>query len=92
MLLVRIRGLRLTPPILKLVQLAVLNGLPRSWTFLRLDGWRLLAVQNPLSGVDHARPDATRANGPGIALQRYTSPRSAHHTPDTGVNSALPLV
>ena len=84
--------LKLTPPLLKLLQLAVLNGLPQSWTFLKLDGWRLLSAQNPLNDVDHARPGATCANSPGIALQRYTSPRSAHHTPDTGVNSALPLV
>ena len=80
------------PPLLKLLQLAVLNGLPRSWTFLKLDSWRLLAAQNPLIGVGHARPGATRTNGPGIALRRYTGPRSAHHTPADGVNSAFPLV
>ena len=82
----------MTLPRLKLLQLAVLNGLPRSWTYQNLDGWRLLAAQNHLKGVDLGQPGATRANGPGIALQRYTGPRSAHHTLDTGVNSALPLV
>ena len=74
------------------MQLAVLNGLPRSWAFLKLDGWRLLAAQSPPIGVDRARPGATHANGPGTARRRYTSPRSAHHTLATGVNSALPLV
>ena len=48
--------------------------------------------QNHLKGVDLGQPGATRANGPGIALQRYTGPRSAHHTLDTGVNSVFPLV
>ena len=79
-------------PRLKLLQLAMLNGLPRSWTFLKLDGWRLLAAQNHPTSVDRARPRATHANGPGITLQRYTSPRNTHHTSATGVNSALHLV
>ena len=92
MLLVWILGWTLTPPRLKLLQLAVLNGLPQSWTSPNLDGWRLLAAQNHLKGVDLGQPGATRANGPGIALQRYTGPRSAHHTPDTSVNSSLPLI
>ena len=91
-LLVRTLGWTLTQPRLKLLHLTVLNGLPRSWTSLNRDGWILLAARNHPKGVDHDRPGATRSNDPGIALQRYTGPRSAHHTPDTGVNSALPLV
>ena len=91
-LLVQMRGLNWTLPRLKLLQLAVLNGLPRLWTFLKLDGWRLLAAQNHPTNVDRARPSATHANGPGIALQCYTGPRRAHHTPATGVNNALHLV
>ena len=39
--------------------------------------------------MDHARPGATRANDPGIALQRCIARRSAHHTPDAGVNNSL---
>ena len=44
-----------------------------------------------LTGVDLGCPDAIHANGPGIALQRYTGPRIAHLTPDAGVNNVLPL-
>ena len=56
-----------------------------------LVGWRLLAAQNHLTGVDLGRPGATHANGPGIALQCYTGPGGAHLTPDAGVNNVLPL-
>ena len=68
----------------------MLNGLPRSWTSPNLVDWRLLAAQNHLKGVDRGRPGAVHTNGPGIALQRYTGPGSAHRTPDAGVNNALP--
>ena len=61
--------------------IAVLNGLPRSWTFRRLDGWRLLAAQSPPIGMDRACPGATHASGPGTARRHYTGSRSAHHTP-----------
>ena len=91
-LLVLICGWIWTLLCLKLLPLAVLNGLPRSWTFLRLDGWRLLAAQNHPIGVDCARPGATHANGPGTARWHCTGLRSAHHTLATGVNSSLPLV
>ena len=57
-----------------------------------LDGWSLLAAQSPPIGVDRARPGATHANGPGTVRRHCTGPRSAHHTPATGVNSSLPLV
>ena len=77
-----ILGWTLTPPHLKLLQLAVLNGLPPSWTSPNLVGWRLLPAQNHLTGVDLGRPGAIHANGPG----------SAHRTPDVGVNSTLPLL
>ena len=55
---------------------------------------RLETTRRPESSpsVDRARPSATHANGLGIALQRYTGPKSAHHTQATGVNSALHLV
>ena len=43
-----------------------------------------------LTGVDLGRPGVIPANGPGIALQRYTGPGSAHHTPAAGVNNVLP--
>ena len=79
-------------PHLKLLQLAMLNGLPLSWTFRRRDRWRPLAAQNLPIGVDHARLGVTRANGQGIALQCCIGPRSAHHTPAASVNSVLPLV
>ena len=91
-LLARILGWTLMPSRLKLLQLAVLNGLPRSWTSPNLVGWRLLAAQNHLTGVDLGCPGAIHANGPGIALQRYTGPGSTHRTPDAGVNSTLPLL
>ena len=74
-----------TLPHLKLLPLAVLNGLPR-----RLDGWRILAAQNHPRGVDRARPGTTHANEPGTARREYTGPRSAHHTAAAGVNSSLP--
>ena len=59
--LVVIRGWNWMLPRLKLLPLAVLNGLPLPWTFRRLDGWRLLAAQNHPIGVDCARPGATHA-------------------------------
>ena len=55
----------------------------------RLDGWRALAAQNHPRGVDHARPGATHANGPGTARLGFTGLRSAHHTAAIGVNSSL---
>ena len=36
------------------------------------------------------RPGATHVNGPETARRHCTGPRSAHHTPATGVNSSLP--
>ena len=87
--LVLIRSWSWTLPHLELLPLAVLNGLPRSWTSWRLDGWRILAAQNHPRSVDRARPGATHANGPGIALLECTGRRSAPHTAVTGVNSSL---
>ena len=52
---------------------------------------QLEPAQNPLKGVDIGRPGAIHANGPGIALQRYTGPGSTHLTQDDGVNNVLPL-
>ena len=62
-----------------------------SWTSPNLDSWSPLRAQNPLPGVDLGHPGAIHTNGPGIALQRYTGPGSAHLTPDAGVNNVLPL-
>ena len=42
-------------------------------------------------GMDLGCSGVIPEKGPGIALQRYTSPGSAHHTPATGVNNVLPL-
>ena len=64
---------------------------PTWWTFQNQDAWREIACQNPRSNADRARTGAIPASGHGIAPPECTSPRSAHHTKDTGVNR-LPLV
>ena len=69
----------------------MLNGPLRSWTSPNLNSWSPLTAQNPLTGVGLGCPGAIHANGPGIALQRYTATGSAHLTPDAGMNNVLPL-
>ena len=78
-----------TPP--EAAKLAVLNGPIRSWTSRIWTAGARSPIENPLTGVDLGRPGAIHANGPGIALQRYTGPGSAHLTPDAGVYNVLPL-